>query len=136
MIRLNFPLHFLPAVQSGKKRCTVRVWPKSWHNRFKPGQRVHLAFGRRDRPVLVPAVIEAVERYDLAESVTAWANTAEGEEVELEIPDGLLEAIRASSVEELSEEEVLDAVDDLLDELAERGRTVALAIWFRPIDSR
>ena len=131
MIRLNFPAAFLPAVRAGRKACTIRTWPDAWRNRVRPGQRVDLAFGRRDRPVLVPAVIEAVDAYDLAEAVAAYRAAAEGQEVEVEVPEGLLDALRASAGEELGEDDLAEAVEGLLAELAERGRTTALAIWFK-----
>lgn len=55
----------LEAVASGRKTCTLRFrQPK-----LQPGDRVRLAFGRRDRPTILEAVVREVVELHIPEEV-------------------------------------------------------------------
>lgn len=148
-MRLQFSSRHLPDITSGRKRCTIRTWPANWHSRIRPGQRVDLAFGRRDRPVVVPAIIERVEVLDLAADVDLWAAIRDMPDDEAEDALADMEALEQgdramtdgeadSALELISRcygsddaEEVAAAYADLLDDLVDTGRTAAIVIWWR-----
>ncbi len=129
MIRLPFRSEFLPAVLAGRKTATIRVWRPGYARRYRAGQAVHLAFGRRDRPELVPAVIEAVEEYaDLDRLLTA---VRAGDEAALDRLERLAAALDAAEGMELSDEELGEEVGQRLAELEEQPDRAVYAVWFR-----
>lgn len=129
MIRLPFRSEFLPAVLAGRKTATIRVWRPGYARRYRASQAVHLAFGRRDRPELVPAVIEAVEEYADLDRLISAARAED--DLALARLERLLAAIEAAEGRELGEEELGDALADLLAELEERPGRAVYAVWFR-----
>lgn len=67
-MRLNFPLHSLPAIREGTKTATIRF---GLARLPEPGEPLALAFGRRDKPVVLERVVARAERLDLTELVAA-----------------------------------------------------------------
>jgi len=143
MTLIRFRQEYLEAVASGKKTCTIRLWKRP--PRLKPGDRVRLAFGRRDRPTILEAVVERVEEYHIPEEVEvvrAVMDASSDEEAErildalpeedkgLPSPDWwprFAEAMAASGMD--PEEDYVD----LLVEMAVAGVDTAYAIWFRVV---
>ena len=141
-MRINFQKNLLEPVKAGAKTVTIRTWPPSWKNRVRPGDEVLLAFGRRDRPTLIPATIEAVELFDLGEELKYLRrlHSRHGKAKRrlalrklvgrLERDEGLYHAL-AKSIPTDDESEIWEAFLGLLEELAFKKRSTAFAIAFR-----
>ena len=141
-MRINFRKELLEPVERGAKTTTIRTWPASWKNRVRPGQDVWLAFGRRDRPVLRRAKIEAVQTFDLAPAIR-WLRILQRSHsrVRRRLADRKLVAFfrnnatlreaLARSIPTTDEREVFETFLAALDELLEKRRTLLFAISFR-----
>ena len=99
-----------------------------------------LAFGRRDQPTLVPAIVTAVEKYDLTHDLVYAARVFEAEDPEAELQRVIaeLEELASGEDEDGDDEDTLLAACeasgtgywDLLAEALERRATRVWAVWF------
>ncbi|BDG15547.1 hypothetical protein [Thermus brockianus] len=67
-MRIPFRADLYEKVASGEKTATIRDGTY-WARRLRPGQKVELAFGRRDRPKILPALVREIVVLDMTPEV-------------------------------------------------------------------
>ncbi|WP_093005513.1 ASCH domain-containing protein [Thermus arciformis] len=136
---IRFRGEYLEAVASGRKTCTLRFKrPK-----LQPGDRVRLAFGRRDRPTILEAVVREVAELHIpgeVEVVRVWLEAPTDEEAERlwETMAAEQEGLPSPSYGELLDRACQDSGTDLLDLLVDMvyaNTDTVWAIWFEVVDA-
>jgi len=134
---LRFRGEYLEDVASGRKTCTLRFRrPK-----FGPGDRVRLAFGRRDRPTILKAVVREVVELHIPEEVEVARLILEAPSDEE--AERIVEALAADQegadpppYAEVLDRACRDSGTDLLDLLADMvhaNTDTVWAIWFEVV---
>ncbi|BBL82512.1 hypothetical protein TthAA229_12940 [Thermus thermophilus] len=134
---LRFRGEYLEDVASGRKTCTLRFRrPK-----FGPGDRVRLAFGRRDRPTILEAVVREVvelhipEEVEVARLLLEAPSDEEGDRL-LEMLAAEQEGLPPPDYGEVLERACRDSGTDLMTLLAEMvyiNTDTVWAIWFEVV---
>ena len=104
---LTFPLATLEIIERGLKHCTIRLDARL--KNLETGDRLTLAFGARNAPVIRQAVLTRLERFNLEPLMTALLEAAEEQPDELEADDAPL---TPKEIEEVVQEIALEVMPD------------------------